>query len=84
MGNAPEQRYGVPAKQIHELAGHTSLAVTERYVHPFRGSKEGAIKALETFDGRGDIMETPDRASRNPLENATLQRAGKGIEFNTR
>ncbi len=60
-------------KQIQELAGHTSLAVTERYVHLFRGSKEGAMKALEVFDRRGDILETQDRASENPLENATLQ-----------
>lgn len=38
---------GAPAKVIQELAGHTNLATTMRYMHLAEGHKEQAIRLLE-------------------------------------
>jgi len=36
-----------PAKAIQELAGHTTLAVTQRYMHLSPAEREGAIRLLD-------------------------------------
>ena len=41
---------GVPARTIMELAGHTRLATSLRYMHALSGSGERAVAALEAFD----------------------------------
>lgn len=37
---------GAPTRVLHELAGHQSLAMTERYVHLAPTAKRGAIDLL--------------------------------------
>jgi integrase len=52
---------GAPAKAIQELAGHTSLTTTLRYMHLSPAARQGAIELLnERGSGRffGDIVET--------------------------
>lgn len=44
---------GVPARTIMELAGHTSMTTTMRYMHVISGGTSAAIETLERFDGQG-------------------------------
>ena len=48
---------GATAKAIQELAGHSSLTTTQRYMHLSPAHKEGAIRLLEGEDFV-EIMET--------------------------
>lgn len=43
---------GVPARTIMDLAGHTNLTTTLRYMHLFPGATSQAVAALESFDQR--------------------------------
>jgi site-specific recombinase XerD len=52
---------GAPAKAIQELAGHTNLTTTYRYMHLSPSERQGAIRLLnrrEESPGFGDILET--------------------------
>jgi len=52
---------GAPAKAIQELAGHTNLTTTYRYMHLSPAAREGAIRLLDRRDdgaGFGEIVET--------------------------
>ena len=52
---------GAPARAIQELAGHTDLATTQRYMHLSPSAIENAIRLLEEpspLETRGDIVET--------------------------
>jgi integrase len=42
---------GVTARNIMELAGHTNLTTTLRYMHVVSGATDRAMEALEAFDG---------------------------------
>lgn len=60
---------GAPALAIKELAGHQSLATTQRYMHLSPKAKENAVKLLEgvRFDRTsGEIMETAQGSVKNP------------------
>ena len=46
---------GVAPRSIMELAGHTRLETTMRYMHLLPGAGGQAIAALETFDNQGRI-----------------------------
>jgi hypothetical protein len=52
---------GAPAKAIQELAGHTSLTTTLRYMHLSPSERQGAIRLLNRREeGRifGEMLET--------------------------
>jgi site-specific recombinase XerD len=52
---------GAPAKAIQELAGHSNLTTTYRYMHLSPSAREGAIRLLnrqDDGDGFGEIVET--------------------------
>jgi integrase len=52
---------GAPAKAIQELAGHSNLTTTYRYMHLSPAAREGAIRLLngrDDGDGFGEIVET--------------------------
>jgi integrase len=52
---------GAPAKAIQELAGHTDLKTTLRYMHLSPSAREGAIRLLDQRDEQGpfgEIVET--------------------------
>jgi site-specific recombinase XerD len=60
---------GAPALAIKVLAGHQSLAATQRYMHLSPRAKESAVKLLdEVRFGRtsGDILETAQGSVKNP------------------
>jgi hypothetical protein len=48
---------GAPAKVIQELAGHTRLTTTMRYMHLAEGHKEQAIRLL---DRRAAVSSAPE------------------------
>jgi integrase len=53
--------HGAPAKAIQELAGHSNLTTTYRYMHLSPAAREGAIRLLDRRgDGRvfGAMVET--------------------------
>ena len=62
---------GAPALSIKELAGHSDLATTQRYMHLTPAALEGAIQLLErpapksmsADHGRGEIVETDQAPS---------------------
>lgn len=56
---------GAPAKAIQELAGHSNLTTTYRYMHLSPAAREGAIRLLDRRDdgaGFGEMLETPHAA----------------------
>lgn len=56
---------GAPAKAIQELAGHTNLTTTYRYMHLSPAAREGAIRLLndrEQDEVFGEMLETAGRA----------------------
>lgn len=59
---------GAPAKAIQELAGHSDLTTTMRYMHLSPAARENAIRLVdrrgETAPGFGEILER--RASETP------------------
>ena len=57
--------HGVPARAIQELAGHTDLTTTQRYMHLSPSAVEEGIRLLESgrrLPPRGDL-ETADTGS---------------------
>jgi integrase len=59
---------GAPAKAIHELAGHSDLTTTLRYMHLSPAARQGAIELLN--DRRpifGDIVETAAVGAKIPI-----------------
>jgi integrase len=52
---------GAPARAIQELAGHSELGVTQRYMHLSPAALDAAIRLL---DGRGNIVATDAVESR--------------------
>jgi integrase len=56
---------GAPAKAIQELAGHSNLTTTYRYMHLSPAAREGAIRLLnrrEEGPGLGEMLETATAA----------------------
>jgi integrase len=53
---------GAPARSIQELAGHSDLGMTQRYMHLSPAALDAAIQLL---DGRGNIVAQPKAAERN-------------------
>jgi hypothetical protein len=52
---------GAPVRAIQELAGHSNLSTTQRYMHLSPAAIEGAVRLLEQpspVSGFGDILET--------------------------
>jgi integrase len=49
---------GAPVRAIQELAGHSDLAMTQRYMHLSPAALEDAIRLLDRTLGekRGDIL----------------------------
>jgi site-specific recombinase XerD len=47
---------GAPARVVQELAGHSELGMTQRYMHLSPAALESAIELL---DRRGNIGATP-------------------------
>jgi len=56
---------GAPALAIKELAGHTSLTTTMRYMHLSPAAKSAAIELLNQ-EKVGDIEETAQESVKNP------------------
>jgi hypothetical protein len=56
---------GAPALAIKELAGHTSLTTTMRYMHLSPAAKSAAIELLNR-EVVGDNKETAQGSTRNP------------------
>lgn len=61
--------HGVPARAIQELAGHTDLTTTQRYMHLSPAATEDAIRLLDgrqsgvvLADNLGDILDTREEA----------------------
>lgn len=52
---------GVPARAIQELAGHSELGVTQRYMHLSPAALDAAIQLL---DGRGNMLATAAGSNR--------------------
>ncbi len=52
---------GAPARAIQELAGHSELGMTQRYMHLSPAALDAAIRLL---DGRGNIVATEVGGSR--------------------
>ncbi len=56
---------GAPAKAIQELAGHTNLTTTYRYMHLSPAAREGAIRLLNRRESGpifGEMLETATAA----------------------
>ena len=52
---------GAPVRAIQELAGHSNLSTTQRYMHLNPAAVEGAVRLLEQpspVSRFGDILET--------------------------
>jgi site-specific recombinase XerD len=49
---------GAPARAIQELAGHTELTMTQRYMHLSPAALDAAIRLLDVPHPRGDMLET--------------------------
>jgi hypothetical protein len=57
---------GAPTKPIQELAGHSDLRTTQRYMHLTPAALDAAIRLLDSSPGQrifGDIVETTGRSS---------------------
>ena len=54
-----------PAKAIQELAGHTDLTTTMRYMHLAPGSLRAAVDLLENRPGRCDEENMAETAAPN-------------------
>ena len=52
---------GAPARAIQELAGHSELSMTQRYMHLSPAALDAAIQLL---DGRGNMVGTATVADR--------------------
>lgn len=55
---------GAPARAIQELAGHSDLATTQRYMHLSPAALDAAIRLLETgTESRGGMLEAAGKTS---------------------
>ena len=55
---------GAPTRAIQELAGHSNLTTTQRYMHLSPAALDSAIRLIDRPEGekfRGDILATEDR-----------------------
>jgi site-specific recombinase XerD len=55
---------GADAFTIMRIAGHSSMTVSQRYVHPTPESLERAFERLENLDARKFEEAKPDQESR--------------------
>ena len=54
---------GTPAKVVQDMAGHSDLTTTLRYMHLAPGATDDAVAALERYratTARGDYGETTE------------------------
>jgi integrase len=56
---------GVPAQTIQKLAGHSSLAVTERYMRLSPEHIGDAIRSLDRRPGNGTLAAPNSNATEN-------------------
>lgn len=61
---------GAPARAIMDLAGHSTLTMTQRYMHLSPAAKDSAIRLLDRRpdETRGDIVETTSPGETEPSE----------------
>jgi site-specific recombinase XerD len=62
---------GAPVRAIQELAGHSNLSTTQRYMHLSPAAVEGAVRLLEQpspVSRLGDMMETEGGPIRKPSD----------------
>lgn len=60
---------GAPARAIQELAGHSTLSMTQRYMHLSPAAKDSAIRLLDRRPAAdGDMMETTSPGGTKPSE----------------
>jgi len=71
---------GVPVLTIKELAGHSSLTTTERYMHLRQVNKDDAVILLERAGQRMDDENTraADTASATPGRGEIAEKLGPG------
>jgi hypothetical protein len=72
---------GAPAKAIQDLAGHTTLTMTARYMHLSPAAKEAAIRLLDrrpSEDGVEAGMEARSEEMKNPSNAVQLSNGGAG------
>lgn len=60
---------GTDASVIREIAGHSSIAISKRYIHPTPTRKEEAFTLLEAYNTRKEKELAQERAR----ESAVLQ-----------
>jgi site-specific recombinase XerD len=56
---------GAPAKAIQELAGHTDLTTTMRYMHLAPGSLRAAVDLLQSRPQESEAGNIPETATPN-------------------
>ncbi len=56
---------GAPARAVQELAGHSELVMTQRYMHLSPAALDAAIQLLERRGHNEAAGEQPDRAEQN-------------------
>jgi len=57
---------GAPRRVIQELAGHSELSMTERYMHLSPAALDATVRLLDTAhpeQSLGDILETAKTAN---------------------
>lgn len=72
---------GAPSRAIQDLAGHTTLTMTARYMHLSPAAKDAAIKLLDQpphGDGVEDGVEAAPVASETPRQFMQLDGGGAG------
>ena len=57
---------GVDASTIMKIAGHSSVTVSQRYVHPTSEAMERAFEKLEAFNSVGTQRAHRTRKPRRP------------------
>lgn len=66
---------GVEAFTIMKLAGHSSVRVSQRYVHPTPEAMEQAVMRLERLNGRAKPVETASHSLQFSLQSVAAASA---------